>query len=58
MSMANRDTPADEADDLPVVADLRPVITAIPCSEDRTLFAEADNDDGWLATDYTVDVTR
>jgi hypothetical protein len=56
--MANRDTPADEADDLPVVADLRPVITAIPCSEDRTLFAEADNDDGWLATDYTVDVTR
>lgn len=48
----------DGEEDLPVVAELRPVITAIPCSESRTMFTEEDNEDGWLATDHTVDVER
>lgn len=43
---------------LPVVADLRPTITAIRCSENRTVFTEEENEDGWLSTDLTVDVER
>jgi len=35
----------------------RPV-TAHRSSPDRTVFVEADNKDGWIATDYTVDLTR
>ncbi len=27
-------------------------------SPDRTVFTEPDNSDGWIATDYTVDVDR
>lgn len=27
-------------------------------SPDRTVFTEPDNCDGWIATDYTVDVER
>lgn len=27
-------------------------------SPDRTVFTEPDNSDGWIATDYTVDVER
>lgn len=56
--MVTKDTGADDAEDLPVVADLRPVITAIRCSEGRVVFTEEDNEDGWLATDRTVDVER
>lgn len=48
----------DDADDLPVVAELRPVITVIRCSESRTVFTEEGNSNGWLATDMTVDVER
>lgn len=44
--------------DLPVVADLRPIITAIRCSENRIVFTEEENADGWLSTDLTVDVER
>lgn len=27
-------------------------------SPDRTVFTEPENNDGWIATDYTVDVER
>ncbi len=27
-------------------------------SPDRAVFTEPDNSDGWIATDYTVDVER
>jgi len=27
-------------------------------SPDRTVFTEPDNSDGWIATDYTVNVER
>jgi len=33
-------------------------VTAFSSSPDRTVFTEADNPDGWLSTDYTVDVER
>ncbi|AEN04914.1 hypothetical protein [Halolamina sp.] len=45
-------------DDLPVVAELRPVITAIRCSENRTVFTEEENANGWLSTDLTVEIER
>jgi len=35
-----------------------PVITAARSSPDRTVFSEADNPDGWIATDLTVDLER
>jgi len=56
--MVAEDTHADDGDDLPVVTEPRPVITAIRCTEERTVFTEEDNADGWLATDLTVDVER
>ena len=56
--MVTEDTRTSTDDDLPVVANLRPVITAIRCSENRTMFTEADNSDGWLSTDFTVPVER
>jgi len=33
-------------------------ITAHRSSPDRTVFVETDNKDGWIATDYTVDLVR
>ncbi|MFC3477839.1 DUF7331 family protein [Halobacterium litoreum] len=33
-------------------------VSAFRSSPDRTVFTEADNPDGWLSTDYTVDVER
>ncbi|SEW15221.1 hypothetical protein [Halobacterium jilantaiense] len=33
-------------------------LTALRSSPDRTVFTEDDNPDGWLSTDYTVDVKR
>ncbi|WP_254837703.1 hypothetical protein [Natronomonas marina] len=27
-------------------------------SPERTVFTEPDNSDGWIATDYTVDIER
>ncbi|GAB3423893.1 hypothetical protein GCM10027435_30270 [Haloparvum alkalitolerans] len=33
-----------------------PEITTACTSPDRTVFSERDNPDGWIATDYTVDL--
>jgi len=33
-------------------------LTALRSSPDRTVFTEDGNRDGWLSTDYTVDVER
>ena len=38
--------------------DDEPGLTALRSSPDRTVFTEADNPDGWLSTDLTVDVER
>lgn len=56
--MVTKDTQTSADDNLPVVADLDPVITVIRCSENRTVFTEEDNSDGWLSTDFTVPVER
>ena len=33
-----------------------PAISAYSTTETRTVFTESDNDNGWIATDLTVDV--
>lgn len=33
-------------------------VTAHTSSPDRVVFVEADNTDGWIATDYTVELSR
>lgn len=33
-------------------------LNAHSTSPDRTVFTEPENNDGWIATDYTVDVER
>ncbi|NIB98245.1 hypothetical protein [Halobacterium sp. R2-5] len=33
-------------------------VAAFQSSPNRTVFTESDNPDGWLSTDYTVDVER
>jgi len=38
--------------------DLDRPITAHRSSPNRFVFVEADNTDGWIATDYTVELTR
>jgi hypothetical protein len=48
--------PAPEA--VEDVADQERPITAHRSAPDRTVFVEEDNKDGWIATDYTVDLTR
>lgn len=40
------------------VEDDRPAVKAHVCSEDRTVFTEDGNADGWIATDLTVDLSR
>ncbi|MFB6152016.1 MAG: hypothetical protein ABEJ40_09450 [Haloarculaceae archaeon] len=35
-----------------------PVISAYATSEKRTVFTESGNDDGWIATDHTVEPMR
>ena len=51
--MEAADAPA--AEDVP--EDDHPLVRAIRHSEDRTVFSEEDNTDGWIATDYTVDLS-
>lgn len=34
------------------------VVTSHQCSSDRVVFTEEDNNNAWIATDQTVDVTR
>jgi len=54
-------SPQDEQGPV-VVADENEVaetaVTAHRCSSDRVVFTEQDNTDGWIATDFTVDLTR
>jgi hypothetical protein len=35
-----------------------PTLSAVRTAPGRTVFTEAGNGDGWLATDYTADVER
>ncbi|MGM0606104.1 MAG: hypothetical protein ACQETB_10610 [Halobacteriota archaeon] len=35
-----------------------PCVSALVASPDRTVFTEAGNCDGWIATDVTVDLER
>lgn len=52
--MEAADGPA--AEDVP--EDDHPLVRAVRHSEDRTVFTEDGNIDGWIATDYTVDLTQ
>ena len=36
-------------------SDERPTVTAHESRTDRTVFTEADNKEGWIATDLTID---
>jgi len=38
--------------------DDRPAVKAHTCLEDRTVFTEDGNADGWIATDLTVELPR
>jgi hypothetical protein len=33
-------------------------VAALQSSPDRTVFTEADNPDGWISTDHTVELER
>lgn len=35
-----------------------PAVTAHCCNQDRTVFTERGNPDGWIATDLTVELER
>ena len=45
-----------EADEDP--ADPERPVTAHRSRPDRTVFVEENNKDGWISTDYTVELTR
>jgi hypothetical protein len=36
----------------------QPMVTALDCGEERTVFTEDGNRDGWISTDLTVDITE
>ncbi len=38
--------------------DIAPVVSALRTSPDRIVFTEDGNNDGWIATDLTVDLRR
>ncbi|WP_170178705.1 hypothetical protein [Halapricum salinum] len=38
--------------------DDRPAVKAHTCSEEKTVFTEDGNADGWIATDLTVELPR
>ena len=59
--MAATDEPADDGpSERPRESSERecPVISAYSTTETKTVFTEADNGDGWIATDHTVDVRQ
>ncbi|MFC7076517.1 hypothetical protein [Haloarcula halophila] len=35
-----------------------PLVTALDCGQERTVFTEDGNTDGWIATDLTVDLRQ
>jgi len=47
----------DDADAIAADED-RPVVTAHESGDERTVFTEDGNNDGWIATDFTVDCWR
>jgi hypothetical protein len=49
----SRSTPTAEGEQ-----DSRPEISVCESNPDRTVFLEADNTDGWMASDTTVEVRR
>lgn len=52
--MSSRVEPGETDDEIPGT-ETRPLITAHELS-DRYVFTEADNTDGWIATDLTIGV--
>ncbi|ESS09662.1 MAG: hypothetical protein A07HN63_00467 [uncultured archaeon A07HN63] len=51
-------TDTDAPDDEPAPADTAPRISVCNATPERTVFAEEGNEDGWIATDYSVSLTR
>ncbi len=52
--MAVTDVHGDGTED----EDVAPVVSALRTSPDRTVFTEDGNNDGWIATDLTIDLRR
>ncbi|WP_436901649.1 hypothetical protein [Halovenus halobia] len=51
---ANYERDAEQSPELCADCD----VTAHTSCPDRVVFVEADNTDGWIATDYTVELSR
>jgi hypothetical protein len=51
---ANYERDAEQSPELCADCD----VTAHMSCPDRVVFVEADNTDGWIATDYTVELSR
>lgn len=51
-------TDTDAPDDEPESAAAAPRISVCNATPERTVFAEEGNEDGWIATDYSVSLTR
>lgn len=51
-------TDTDASDDRPEPDDATPRISVCNATPDRTVFAEEGNEDGWIATDYSVSLTE
>lgn len=50
MDATDAESPAPDTPDFSVAV--------VTCSPDRTVFTEDDNDDAWISTDTTVDISR
>lgn len=55
--METTDGPSTDGVEGPAEDD-RPLVRAHETSEDRTVFTEPGNGDGWIATDLTVEPTQ
>lgn len=56
--MMTESRPQSPADQDRSASDDHPDVTAHSCSCDRTVFTENGNNDGWIATDLTVELRR
>lgn len=47
-----------ESDEVDIPKESEQAICAHQCSPEKVVFTEAGNTDGWIATDYTVQLER
>ncbi|WP_185903197.1 hypothetical protein [Halonotius terrestris] len=51
-------TDTSKPDSDPEPADAAPCVSVLNATPDRTVFTEEGNEDGWIATDYSVSLQR